>query len=244
MSPRRRTSLVLPAAVLALALAACSDDGGDGGDKADDDTVACDSGTVGAGQGQAGADAGALITSYDADYRIAGDGAALEASETITVELDDASHHGIFRDFDDDELIVADVSGTVDGKPQAQVGPGAGGGPRLTLGHPDKTLKPGEHVFDIAFEASSVLQPATEVDQDWQFAATVIGSDWAIDIEEAEVRIELPDGSSGDVVCTVGPGASAIVAGVGTSTLVLTADEVPAGSGVHVVAGTDVDPYE
>lgn len=237
----RVTGTLLAAGVVVLA--GCSGDGdGDGDDRdAAADVVVCEEGTLGDKAGPT--DSAVRITAYDAVYRIARKGGGLRAEETITAEFDDAAHHGIFRDFDQDELTITDATGSVDGEPQAQVGPGPHG-TRITLGNPDVTLDPGEHVFEIGFEANAVLAPATDVDQDWQFDAEVIDPGWTLDIEDVEVRIELPADTSGDVSCVVGPGASASIEGAGTATLVVTADEVPAGSGVRVVAGTDVDPYE
>jgi hypothetical protein len=242
MTRLRPSALAASACAVALVLAGCSDDEkGNGDGDAEADAVVCGTGKVGPAEGPAAE--GVRITGYEADYEIDGKGGGLHAEEKITVDYDDGEHHGIYRDFDADELTVSDVTGTVDGETLAQVSPGPDG-TRLTIGDPDSTLEPGEHVFGITFSSGAVLEPATDVDQDWQFEATVIDPGWTLDIEDAEVRIALPEGSSGDVSCVVGAGAEAHIDGAGTSTLVLTADEVPAGSGVRVIAGVDVDPYE
>jgi hypothetical protein len=232
-----RTAAVATSVAVTLALAGCSGDEGARGDKAATDSVTCVDGTVGEAGGPAEDDA--RVTGYDADLAITGKG-GLRGHESITVEYDDGGHHDIYRDFDDDDFTLTDVTAELDGTTSAQVGPGPSG-TRVTIGDPEVALDPGEHVVDIAYRASNAIAPADDGGQTGRFAANVIGAGWALDIEDAVIRIHLPPGTSGDVACTVGDGASAHIDGAGTSTLVLTADEVPAGSGVRVVA--EVAPY-
>lgn len=237
MTAAPRTAVVVTSVAVTFALAGCSGDEKAHGDKAATDAVTCVDGTVGEAGGPAEADV--RVTGYDADLAITGKG-GLRGHESITVEYDDGGHHGIYRDFDEDDFTLTEVTGKLDGTTSAQVGPGPSG-TRVTIGDPEVALDPGEHAVDIAYRASNVIAPAEDGSRKGQFAATVISPAWTLDIEDAVVRIHLPRGTSGDVACTVGDGASAHIDGAGTSTLVLTADEVPAGSGVRVVA--EVAPY-
>ncbi len=221
--------------VVAAALAGCGsdDDGGSGDDDGSSSkSIACEQGTVGPAGGPAENDV--RITGYDASLTVAASG-DLAAAETITVEFDDSEHHGIFRDFNDDISVVG-ATGTVDGAPSGSFADDHDRS-RLTLGDADVTLPAGEHEFGVAYTADTVL------DQDRQLDQTVLDSQWALDISDATVTIALPD-AAGDVSCIAGPGATASISGAGTATLVVTADEVPAGSGVRVLAGVDADPDE
>jgi hypothetical protein len=226
-------------AAAAVACGADDDSGGDD-DRQSGSTIECEDGTV--GQAGATAETDVRITRYDAQLTIADAGGDLTAAETITVQFDDSEHHGIFRDFSGEDYPVSDATGTLDGAPSGSFTANVVGG-RLTLGDADVTLPAGEHDFGVSYSASDVLRPATDVDQDVQFDAAVLSSEWALDIAGATVTIALPS-DSGDVSCIAGPGATASVAGAGTSTLVVTAGEVPAGSGVRVLVGVDGDPDE
>ena len=221
--------MAVSCAVAAAALAGCgSDDGGSGDDDAASDSIACHEGTVGPADVTAESDV--RITHYDAHLTIAANG-DLTGQETITVEFDDSEHHGIYRKFSD--LVISDATGTLDGAPSGSFTDG-----RLTLGDADATLAAGEHSFGVSYTAPAALEPPTDVAQDQQFDAAVINADWALDIADAEVTIVLP-ADDGDVSCIAGPGATASISGAGTTTLVVTAEDVPAGSGVRVLVGVD-----
>jgi hypothetical protein len=243
----RRPLFALSVAAALVVLAGCGEDptsSGDDGDAPALDGVPCETGDPGAGLGEAepsAIDEGVVINEYDARLTIS-DSGDLAATETLTVEFPDSDHHGIYRDFSEDDYAVADPSGTVDGEPHSEV-ERATDGVRLVLGQDDVTLDAGEHTFGIAYAASGVLEPATEVDQDRQFDASILDPGWALDIEHASITIGLP-APAGDVSCVAGLGATASIDGAGTTTLVLTADGVPAGSGVRVLVGVDVEPDE
>ena len=242
----RRPSLLLAVTctLVAAALAGCGSDS-DGSDDTSGDgappagAVQCEEGTVGDAGDPAEADV--RITRYDAQLTIADTG-ALHATETIAAEFDDGEHHGIVRNLPGKDYAVSAATGTVDGAPSGVFNADVPGGGHLTLGDADVTLAAGEHVFGVDYTADSALEPSTGVAQDQQFDAAVIDPAWSLDIADATVTITLP-ADSGDVSCIVGPGATATITGVGTPTLVMTADEVPAGSGVRVLVGVDVPPH-
>ena len=231
-------SLVLVAAAAVGCAPDDDPDDPDGGDAGSASTVECQEGIV--GEPGEPAESDVRITGYEAQLSIAPSG-DLTGAETITVEYDDSEHHGIFRDFDDD-LGVANAVGTLDGAPSGRFTTGAGGG-RLTLGDPDITLSAGEHVFGVDYVADAVLGPPAGADHDLQLNLAVIEPAWSLDIADATVTIELPD-DAGDVSCIAGAGATASITGAGTSTLVVTADEVPAGSGVKVLVGDAAHTYQ
>lgn len=243
---RRRTRSLVAALLASVVLSACDSGDGGGAERGTDDAasepavegIACTEGVVGESGGPAETDV--AVTQYQSVLRVADDG-DLDGSEVITVDFADSEHHGINRDFVE-ELSIEEASGTLDGRPSGTFTQGTAGA-RLTLGDAEVTLPAGEHVFGVVYSANAVLAPASDVAQDWQLDLPVVDSGWALDIAEATVTIELP-AESGDVSCVAGAGVEATISGAGTSTLVVTAPEVPAGTGIRVLIGTDHDPRE
>lgn len=161
------------------------------------------------------------VTLYDADFTVspAGD---LTVVETLTLDVPVDDRHGIYRDFEDHA--IEDFEATLDGADTPVSDSIENGMRRFRIGDPDRTLSVGEHVVRMEYGVAGVLTPdAGSGGQrfDWQ----LIPSGWGLDIDVAELTVELPAAAT-DVVCTVGRTGPCDLSGTGTTTLVVSAADL------------------
>lgn len=207
------------------------------------------------------ADDPVVITDYRASYDVAGDG-TLTAVEDITASFP-SGRHGIFRYWDTADQADPGVrylpvitSITQDGQP-AQYETSWQSGERFLvakIGQPDAYLSPGPHRYRISYTIDGAISPAT-AGSAATFAAAqgsdnpaaqsvllwaVVARGWEMRIQRAETVVALPS-ATGLVQCSVGNGSGGdepcTIRGAGTRRLTLSAQDLPARSGMVVRAG-------
>lgn len=106
----------------------------------------------------------------------------------------------------------------------------------IRIGDEFSELPAGEHTYVIRYEMPDVLLPAGDGSR---FYWNLIPSGWRQPIEHADLTLTLP-AETADVRCAVGRGTTdgcATTEGEGTSTLRITADDLPARTPLTVQAG-------
>lgn len=184
--------------------------------------------TGGGGSGAAAVDDPVVITDYDAEFVVDGNG-RLDAVETITADFP-SGRHGLFRYWD----VTNPNSPRVRQPPEIKSILLDGQwvsyemlweeGQRFRvakIGDPDEYLAYGEHVFEIRYSIDGVLDPET-VGAGREFASSegepaesgsvffwnVIAPAWNNRIQQADISIRLP-GKVSRVQCSVGYGVGA-----------------------------------
>ncbi len=199
------------------------------------------------------------ITDYKADSTIGANG-TLVTTEHITASFP-SGRHGIFRFFDISDtdnphvrLIPEVATVTMDGAPEPYTQNWEGQGRFLVLkiGDANSYVGFGTHNYTISYSIPGVLAPVSAGAQQ-TFTSTqgqpsnaqsvyhgyVVAPGWQLDIDKAEVDVQLP-GIAEQVQCTAGAGiASAItrgpcdITGVGTDEVTLSASNIPPFSGMN-----------
>ena len=199
------------------------------------------------------------VTSYDATYDVAADG-RLVATESLTTAFP-FGRHGIFRYWDVSDRNDASVryqpdisSITLDGAP-VQYETTWDGGRRYfvaKIGDPDRFVTPGTHVYRITYAIDGTISPvdagkvayASTAGKDdgaaSAFVWNVVAQGWLMDMGAVHVTVHLPTAAR-SVQCSVllGTGAPCRITGAGTSTVTLSATDVPALSGMSTRITSD-----
>jgi hypothetical protein len=140
---------------------------------------------------------GERILSYRSDIAVRADG-ALDVTETIRVNAEGAEiRHGIYRDFptvyyrDGRRIRVGfEVAGvTRDGRPERYRVSAFGNGMRITIGDENAFVERGQHSYAIRYTTTRQLGFFQGYDELYW---NVTGNGWAFPIDDAEVRIRLP----------------------------------------------------
>ena len=147
-----------------------------------------------AGAAQAGTE---RITAYDVDVTVEAAGSIL-VKETIDYDFGSSARHGIYRDvpvrthYDDRydriypmKVLSVDASGET---PHGYKLGNAGNYKRIKVGDPDKTIT-GAHRYTITYRVESALNGFGEHDELYWNA---IGTEWAVPVEQATVRVTTP----------------------------------------------------
>jgi uncharacterized protein (TIGR04222 family) len=148
------------------------------------------------------------IVSYRVAIAIEPSG-SLRLTETIDYDFGSSEHHGIYRDiperlrYDDtfDRVYPIDVL-SVDatrGASAEYAVEHTGGTLRIKIGDPDRTTT-GRHTYTIAYRVRGALNAFPGHDELYWNA---IGSDWAVPIERANVRVSAP-ANIGRIACFAG----------------------------------------
>jgi uncharacterized membrane protein YgcG len=188
------------------------------------------------------------ITSYDAVFRLAGDG-DLAVRETLTVNFPDPGSHGIFRVFDryDQSAPRAlrtphDISVTMDGhaEPFSLSRENDGRYVVAKIGDPGVTIGLASHTYVIRYVIDGVIEPGTGGQQS-QFYWNLIPGGWRQSIGTVHLVVHLPVAPDpNDVSCGVGVGsspASCAVGGLGTDTLTIRGSSLAPQTPVTIKAG-------
>ena len=139
------------------------------------------------------------ILRYLSDVQIQKD-SSIEVAETIDVRVEhDRINHGIYRDFptryrgpNGTQFHVGFTfeGATLDGSPvKASVAP-SGNGVRIKLGDADSYVDLGEHEYVIRYRATREISRFANFDELYWNAT---GNSWAFPIDDASVRIRLPE---------------------------------------------------
>jgi uncharacterized membrane protein YgcG len=139
------------------------------------------------------------ITHFWSEVQVEKD-ASVDVTETIDVRAEhDRINHGIFRDFPtryrnrlggQTRVRLTFAGATLDGAPvQASTEP-VSGGIRIKLGDPDSLVAVGDHRYVIRYRATRELGFFKDFDELYWNAT---GNGWVFPIDEAEVRIRLPE---------------------------------------------------
>ncbi|MER7556445.1 DUF2207 domain-containing protein [Nocardioides sp. NPDC126508] len=197
---------------------------------------------------------GPTITDYRGSFVVDDEG-TMSVTETLTVEFPDSTRHGIFRFFDSRDpnapglrRVPEKIDVLVDGgrapeQPAAETEVTregrAGRYTDLRIGSPDEKIPAGEHVYEISYRMSSVLQPDGDRST---FYWNLIPSGWRLPIEHATLSLTLPALAS-DVRCAVGEGpfeGCSTTAGPDGTDLEITTGPLDPGTPVTVRTGLDM----
>ena len=205
-------------------------------------------GTDDSAAGASGSDP-TTVSRFDATYAL-DDSGDLVVTETIEVQFPDGEErHGIFRFFDERDpnepradrtprLKVVTRDG--EGEKYEWSTEGAGRHHVLKIGDGDVTLEPGTHTYVIRYEIDGVLLEGDEGDDvsGSTFYWNVVPGGSLMAIDRARVTLRFPV-EPGAVECGVGTGAfdGCTVAGQGTSTVVVSADDLDPGTPMTVRIG-------
>lgn len=146
----------------------------------------------------AAAHADERILHYWSDIQIQKD-ASLEVAETIDVNVEhDRINHGIYRDFPTRyrgrngtqfHVGLTFEGATLDGSPvKASVEP-QGNGVRIKIGDPNSYVDLGQHEYVIRYRATREIGSFKDFDELYW---NVTGNAWIFPIDDAQVRIRLP----------------------------------------------------
>ncbi|MCX6461665.1 MAG: DUF2207 domain-containing protein [Actinobacteria bacterium] len=200
------------------------------------------------------------FTRYRADLAIADDG-LLTARETITANFP-LPRHGIFQFWDvkdssdsHNRYIPTITSITMDGKPVPYEVSKTGGDRYVVakIGNPDEYVDFGDHTYVIDYTIPGAISPGTAGTGNYESNEgdvsgtapsdlywNVVAPGWLNDITKADIHITLPSEALG-VQCTAGTGFGLSagrgpcgIEGTGTRTVTLTANDIPAQSGMTV----------
>lgn len=188
------------------------------------------------------------ITSYVATFDVDDQG-DLDAVETLTVDFPFAGKHGIFRFFDREDpndsherLVPHDISVTMDGAPVPVelLTEGRGRYTDARIGDPNRTVVPGEHVYEIRYTIDGVLDPGTN-GHETQFYWNLVPGGWRQAIAKTDLTVHLPVAAQ-DVQCAVGAGLASgcKAAGQGTETLHVRTGALAPNTPVTVKTGLDM----
>lgn len=171
------------------------------------------------GAGQARADYGDAITSYDIEYVVDADG-SVHVTETIDYEFASYGRHGIFRDLlvrvpiDDDhdrKYEISDMSiSSPTGAPAeytTQNKTAADG--RTTyesyqIGSADQTVSNSE-TYVLKYTVDGALNSQKDADTEFYWNAT--GNNWDARIDSASISVQVPGGAT-QLACWAGPQGS------------------------------------
>jgi len=182
------------------------------------------------------------ITDYKADFRVDDDG-RLAAVETLTTSFP-CCRHGIFRFWDitppwdsHTRVIPKDIKVSLDGRPENfELSWERGRKYRVAkIGDADRTLSPGQHVYEISYSVEGALAPtsagATAGESgSWAsdsegsvFYWDVVAGGWQMQIDRSETRVTLPTATD-EIKCTYGfdSRGECKVTGGGTDGIVIT----------------------
>jgi uncharacterized membrane protein YgcG len=186
-------------------------------------------------------EAGWVIRSFDASYRITADG-RVEVTEDILVDFGALQRHGIFRDIpveyeyepdpDYHRVIDIDVVAVTDGARSIQYETSRlGSNLQIKIGDPDVFVT-GEQRYVITYLAEKALNPQEAWDE---FYWNVTGNEWDVTIESASAVVDAP--AIERSACFEGPKGSTDPCGItGFPRPVFTATRsLPPGSGLTVV---------
>ena len=190
------------------------------------------------------------ISDYTADFEVGADG-DLRVVETLTVDFPLSGKRGIFQFFDrvdptapETRRRPQDVSVTRDGNPEPFeiLREDHGRYTNIKIGQADVFLRPGEHVYEIAYTMPDAIRPGEGVEQESQFYWQLVPSGWQQDIERATLTVHLPVAAPDDVQCAVGLGETSgcELTGAGTDTLTVTTGPLPDHTPVSLKTGLDV----
>jgi uncharacterized membrane protein YgcG len=139
------------------------------------------------------------ILRYLSDVQIQRD-SSLEVTETIDVRAEhDRINHGIYRDFPTRyqgphgsrvRIGFKFEGATLDGQPVAAATESVANGIRIKIGDADKLVDEGEHSYVLRYRATRELGRFKDFDELYWNAT---GNGWIFPIDEAEVRIRLPE---------------------------------------------------
>lgn len=191
--------------------------------------------------GEASEGGGTTITRYDTvvDVREGGDA---EVTETFQVEVAaEGDRSGLVRVFDEYDphepkvrRVPRAVRVAVDGERASYelLTTGTGRFRTLQVDSGGRMLAPGEHTYVIRYELEDLLHSESAGSRlHWDVVPGSLGQS----VEEAQATVLLPEAGR-DVQCTAGSEGSCVVSGDATSTLVLTATDLAAGTPVTVRA--------
>lgn len=197
------------------------------------------------------------ITTYEASYTVSQDG-TLDAVETITAEFP-WGRHGIFRywdlaDFGDPSVRYRprNIDITLDGDavPVEMLWEQGRRYRVAKIGDADSYVSPGSHTYQIRYEIRGALGPnplrGAEANSSWsdgdssrsEFVWDVVGSGWSMSIDRADITVNLPT-EPDQLECSILGRTDCSVTGEGTSTLRLTAADLPANTPVTIRAAMD-----
>lgn len=189
----------------------------------------------------------ARIQRYDADFRLAANG-DLAVTERLRVHFP-VPRHGIFRFFDvvDQSAPTArrlpeDVRITRDGVREPGDRSTRQDGRFIVYRIGDAGVQiDGEHDYTISYRIRGVIEPGTTGERS-QFYWNLIPGGWAMPIDAAELRVQLPVPSAGAVHCAIGAHATSgcDVAGAGTRRLTVHAGGLDARTPVTLKTGLDL----
>ena len=113
----------------------------------------------------------------------------------------------------------------------------------LRIGDPDRSVPPGEHVYEIAYHVTSALTPGDDVDEPTQFYWNLVPQGWQQQIAETDLTVHLPEPAA-DVQCAVGVGegdtGDCQVEGEGTTELRIRTGGLDDHTPVTVLVGQDL----
>ena len=197
------------------------------------------------------------ITHYQAAMSISADG-LLTARETITGDFP-YGRHGIFRFWDvrdasdSHNRYTPDITSiTMDNAPiPYELQWQSGHRYRVAkIGDPNNYVDPGEHTFVIDYTIAGAISPitagtgtfvsnqGTPTGAQSAFYWNVVAPGWLNDITKADITITLPSPAL-QVQCTAGTlesksGGPCTIAGTGTTTVTLSASDIPPSTGMTV----------
>ena len=139
------------------------------------------------------------ILRFASDISVRKDG-SIEVAETIRVRAEgNAILHGIYRDFPTarggsfwkpNRVGFKLLEVRRDGSPEPADVSNMSGGLRIRIGNPDRLVPQGEHDYLIRYATTRQIGYFKDFDE---LAWNVTGNGWLFPIEEAEVRIRLPE---------------------------------------------------
>lgn len=212
----------------------------------------------------------AVFQKFQANYAIGQDGNAL-VTQTIQAFFP-TSKHGIYEFFDISDRANPGVryepkvlSVTLDGEPEPWQGQWSGNKYySIKIGDEYSTLPRGQYTYVIKYSLTGVISPVTagqttnllsnagtaptgsSPDQS-AFFFNVIGQGWSVPIQQALVTLQLPSAAT-SVGCTAGSRSAGssngpcVVTGVGTKTVTLAANNIPANTGMTARTTMDMAP--
>ena len=174
------------------------------------------------------------IKLYNAVFEVSSD-SDLAVTETLQVEVPEGvERRGIFRFFDrvDPNAPRAvrepdDVTVTRDGEkePFTRYDEGGGRYEVLKIGDADHVLDPGLHTYVISYTMEDVL---LERDKGSRFYWNLVPGGWQQPIDTAQLTVRLPEAvEKVDCVYGTGTGTPCEVRGEGSSTVVVTVEDLP-----------------
>lgn len=211
----------------------------------------------------------AIFDKFKAEFVIDNNGNA-QVTQTIDANFP-TSRHGLYEFFDIDDRSDKGVryeptieSVTRDGLPDQWVGDWSGNYYSLKIGSEGTILPPGNYTYQIKYSIPGVISPVTaggdttfnsnsgtaptgNSPDKSSFYFNVIGQGWNVPIKQAEVNLQMPSAVT-SIGCTAGTepvgkmNGPCGINGLGTNNVTLTAQSIPANSGMTARATMDMAP--